>query len=100
MIKPNIHMVRLPILCESASFCITKQKYHLQIVVNDVPFEYDSMISCSRNDITGYSLEYSNTYVGSTVYIVLTQEYQFGLDCITMNNNLNVLLPGMNDGIR
>ena len=93
MIKPNIHTVRLPILCESASFCITKQKYHLQIVVNDVPFEYDSI------DITGYSLEYSNTYVGSTVYIVLTLEYQFGLDCITMNNNLNVLLPGMNDGM-
>ena len=71
MIEPNVHKVRLPILCESSSFCITKQKYHLQIV----------------------SVEYSNTYVGSTVYVVLTLEYQFGLDCITMNNNLNVLLP-------
>lgn len=99
MIEPNVHKVRLPILCESSSFCITKQKYHLQIVVNDVPFEYDSMISCSRNDITGYSVEYSNTYVGSTVYVVLTLEYQFGLDCITMNNNLNVLLPGKVDSM-
>lgn len=92
MVKPNVHTVRLPILCESASFCITKQQYHLQIVANGVAFDYDSMISCSRDDIIGYSVEYSNNYIGSTMHVVLTLKYKFGLDCVTMNNNLNVRL--------
>lgn len=92
MEKSNIFTVQLPVLCESSSFCITKQQYHLQIVVNDIPFDYDSMISCSRYDVTGYSVEYSNNYIGSTAHVELTLQYKFGLDCVTMNNNLNVVL--------
>lgn len=87
------YRIRVPPICNDASFCFLSDEYSLLVKVNDDEKLYQGRIECiAERDFTSFEMDVHNNQVDSLMKIKLTLYGMYGRQCSDSHSDLIVFL--------